>query len=313
MKYKSISLLALLCLCTACGNSKANSTSQNEVPADTITVFTLPTIPSMLNTPELRADFLVRHYWDNVNFSDTNYVHHPEVTEQAWVDYIDMIKLVPAKTADAAIKDLFAKTEKSKRSYLYLAELADKYLYDPNSPMRNEEAYISVLDALITSSILDDTEKIRPQGRRELAQKNRVGTKAIDFSYTLISGKKGTLYKISTPYTLLFINNPGCHACAETIEALKNAPAINQALSQKKVQILSLYTDEELDEWRKHLSDFPAAWINGYDDKQTISKKNLYDLKAIPTLYLLDQNKMVLLKDVTAEEIDQYLSKQNLE
>lgn len=309
MSNKLFSLLLPLYLCTACGNSKANSVSKADVPTDTITVFTLPSIPTMLNTPELRADFLVRHYWENINFADTNYVHHPEVTEQAWVDYIDILKIVPAKTADAAIKDVFTQAEKAKTSYLYLADLADKYLYDPNSPMRNEELYISVLDALIASPILDETEKIRPQGRRELAQKNRVGTKAIDFTYTLASGKKNTLYNLSAPYTLLFINNPGCHACAETIEALKNAPAISQSVSLKKVQILSLYPDEELDEWRKHISDFPAEWINGYDAQQIIKEKNLYDLKAIPTLYLLDKDKMVLLKDATTAEIEQYLSK----
>lgn len=309
MSNKLFSLLLPLYLCTTCGNSKANSVSKADVPTDTITVFTLPSIPTMLNTPELRADFLVRHYWENINFADTNYVHHPEVTEQAWVDYIDILKIVPAKTADAAIKNVFTQAEKAKTSYLYLADLADKYLYDPNSPMRNEELYISVLDALIASPILDETEKIRPQGRRELAQKNRVGTKAIDFTYTLASGKKNTLYNLSAPYTLLFINNPGCHACAETIEALKNAPAISQSVSQKKVQILSLYPDEELDEWRKHISDFPAEWINGYDAQQIIKEKNLYDLKAIPTLYLLNKDKMVLLKDATAMDIDQYLSK----
>lgn len=309
MNHKLFSLLLPLCFCTACSNSKANSASKADVSTDTITVFALPAIPSILNTPELRADFLVRHYWENINFADTNYVHHPEITEQAWVDYIDILKIVPAKTADAAIKDVFTQAEKAKTSYLYLADLADKYLYDPNSPMRNEELYISVLDALIASPILDETEKIRPQGRRELAQKNRVGTKAIDFTYTLASGKKSTLYALNVPYTLLFINNPGCHACSETIEALKNAPAINRAISQKQLQILSLYPDEELDEWKKHISDFPDAWINSYDAQQVIKEKNLYDLKAIPTLYLLDQNKVVLLKDVTAEEIEQYISK----
>lgn len=309
MKSKLFSLLIPLSLLTACNNSKASSVSTNEVPTDTITVFTLPAIPPMLNTPELRADYLVRHYWENVNFADTNYVHHPEITEQAWADYIDILKLVPAKNADAALKELFAQVEKTKTSYLYLAELADKYLYDPNSPMRNEELYISVLDALIATPILSDVEKIRPQARRELAQKNRAGTKAIDFTYTLASGKKSTLYALNAPYTLLFINNPGCHACAETIEALKNAPAINHAISRKELQILSLYPDEELDEWKRHLSDFPAAWINGYDAKQTIKEKNLYDLKAIPTLYLLDKDKKVLLKDVTTMEIEQYLSK----
>lgn len=309
MRNKSFSLLLLLCLCTACGNSKTQSASKLEEPADTITAFILPAIPPMLNTPELRADYLVRNYWKNVNFADTNYVHHPEVTEQAWVDYIDILKLVPAEKADAALKALFSQAEKAKTSYLYLAELADKYLYGPNSPIRNEELYISVLDALLATSILDDVEKIRPNARRELAEKNRVGTKAIDFTYTLASGKSSTLYALNAPYTLLFINNPGCHACIETIETLKSAPAITLAISQKKLQILSLYPDEELDEWRKHLSDFSNTWINGYDAKQTISEKNLYDLKAIPTLYLLDKDKTVLLKDVTAMDIELYLQK----
>jgi hypothetical protein len=37
----------------------------------------------------------------------------------------------------------------------------------------------------------------------------------------------------------------------------------------------------------------------------------LYDLKAIPTLYLLDGSKTVLLRDATLEEIEKYLIKYN--
>ena len=51
----------------------------------------------------------------------------------------------------------------------------------------------------------------------------------------------------------------------------------------------------------------PKEWINGYDKKLVIKEKNLYDLKAIPTLYLLDKDKKVLLKDATVAQIDQYL------
>ena len=261
----------------------------------------------MLNTPELRADYLARHYWDNVNFTDTNYIHHPEVTEQAWVNFIDILRLVPASTGDTALKTLFAQTEKEKKCYMYLTSLADKYLYDPNSPMRNEELYISVLDAMLKSSVMDDTEKIRPKARRELAQKNRVGTKALDFTYTLANGQQGNLYNIKAPYTLLFINNPGCHACTETIEGLKQAPIISQLIKEKKLIVLSIYPDEELDDWRKHLNEFPKEWINGYDKKFTIKEKQLYDLKAIPTLYLLNKEKTVLLKDATTQAIEEYL------
>ena len=58
---------------------------------DTIRVFTLPEIPSMLTAPEARADYLVNNYWKNVNFADPNYAKHSDLIEQAWVDYCDIL------------------------------------------------------------------------------------------------------------------------------------------------------------------------------------------------------------------------------
>ena len=261
----------------------------------------------MMTVPEQRADFLVKHYWDNVNFADTNYIHHPEVTEQAWADYCDILNHVPLETAQQAMRKTIERTNVDKKVFTYITDLADKYLYDPNSPMRNEEFYIPVLDAMLASPILEEIEKVRPKARRELAQKNRIGTKALNFNYTLASGAQGSLYQQKSDYTLLFINNPGCHACTETIEALKNAPVINQLLAQKKLIVLSIYPDEELDEWKKHLNEFPKEWINGYDKKFIIKEQQLYDLKAIPTLYLLNKDKTVLLKDAPVQAIEEYL------
>ena len=261
----------------------------------------------MLSTPELRADYLVRHYWENVDFADTTYLDHREVMEQAWVDYIDIMKLVPEETAISAIKQMYKDAEKKKKVFFFFTDLAEKYLYDPNSPMRNEELYIPVLDAMLESTVLDDTEKILPKGRRDLAEQNRPGRQAEDFTYTLVSGKSGTLYGVKANYTLLFINNPGCHACEEGIKELKQAPAINKEFEAGNLKILSVYPDEDKEEWERHLSDFPKEWINGYDKKLMIKEKNLYDLKAIPTLYLLDKNKKVLLKDAVVGQIEQYL------
>lgn len=303
---KYIYLLGTALLCTACGHAQA-SKEEKMVKKDTITRFVYPTIPEILESNEERAAYLAKHYWEQTNFADTNYVHHPEVTEQAWVDFIDLLDYVPPQTADEAIRNALERSEASRKCFLYLTELADKYLYDPNSPMRNEERYICVLDRMLASSLLSNDEKIRPQARRELAQRNRLGTSATDFTYTLASGRTGRLYDIRAAYTLLFINNPGCHACTETIQALKSAPSINRLQQEGKLKVLALYPDEELDEWQKHRDEFPSEWINGYDKKLVIKEKNLYDLKAIPTLYLLDAQKRVLLKDATAEEIENYL------
>jgi hypothetical protein len=280
--------ICILCFC-ACKSGNASSLNKNDVIQDTIKTFTLPAIPPMMTAPEQRADFLVKHYWDNVNFADTNYIHHPEVTEQAWADYCDILNHVPLETAQEAMRKTIEQTNVDKKVFTYITDLADKYLYDPNSPMRNEEFYIPVLDAMLASPLLEEIEKVRPKARRELAQKNRIGTKALNFTYTLASGAQGSLYQLKAEYLLLFINNPGCQACTETIEGLKNAPIINQLLQEKKLVLLSIYPDEELDEWKKHLSEFPNEWINGYDKKFTIKEEQVYDLKAIPTLYLLDK------------------------
>ncbi len=306
MNINIIPVLCFLLLCS-CKNGNASSQSTNETIQDTIKSITLPAIPAMMTAPEQRADFLVKHYWDNVNFADTNYIHHPEVTEQAWADYCDILNHVPLETAQEAMRKTIERTNVDKKVFTYITDLADKYLYDPNSPMRNEEFYIPVLDAMLDSPLLEEIEKVRPKARRELAQKNRIGTKALNFNYTLASGAQGSLYQLQAEYILLFINNPGCHACTETIDALKNAPIINQLLEQKRLTVLSIYPDEELDEWRKHLNEFPQEWINGYDKKFAIKEQQLYDLKAIPTLYLLNKEKTVLLKDATTQAVEEYL------
>lgn len=306
MNINIIPVLCFLLLCS-CKNGNASSQSTNETIQDTIKSITLPAIPAMMTAPEQRADFLVKHYWDNVNFADTNYIHHPEVTEQAWADYCDILNHVPLETAQEAMRKTIERTNVDKKVFTYITDLADKYLYDPNSPMRNEEFYIPVLDAMLDSPLLEEIEKVRPKARRELAQKNRIGTKALNFNYTLASGAQGSLYQLQAEYILLFINNPGCHACTETIDALRNAPIINQLLEQKRLTVLSIYPDEELDEWRKHLNEFPQEWINGYDKKFAIKEQQLYDLKAIPTLYLLNKEKTVFLKDATAQAVEEYL------
>lgn len=75
----------------------------------------------MMTAPEQQADFLVKHYWDNVNFADTNYIHHPEVTEQAWADYCDILNHVPLETAQEAMRKTIEQTNVDKK-------------YSPTSP-----------------------------------------------------------------------------------------------------------------------------------------------------------------------------------
>jgi len=61
--------------------------------------------------------------------------------------------------------------------------------------------------------------------------------------------------------------------------------------------VLAVYTDKDEMIWLDHLKEMPAGWIQGRDEDEYLYKNSVYDLKAIPTVYLLDKEKKVLLKD----------------
>ena len=263
----------------------------------------------MIREPEQQATWLLTHYWDDFNFSDTSYIHFPNILEQAFVDYIITLPYVKQKERDQSVKNTLTKAEKEEtgRMYEYFLELFDKYLYDPNSPYRSDESYLPVVAYILADQRTDPLEKTRSEYRLGMIMKNRLGEVASDFVYTLPSKKTGRLYGIKTDYTILTFYNPDCNACAQIMEEMKASPLINMMLNNKTLSILAFYPDEDTKIWEKHIPDIPKNWINAYDKGTTIKKDELYDLKAIPTLYLLDQDKKVLLKDADFPVVENWL------
>lgn len=307
---KSISIFILSLVFSACSGQSSDrpAAPQTAGPAQLAAPRLEPvSVPSMITDPAERAAYAVAHYWDRFDFRDTAYLHAPEVTEQALSDYIDLLNYVSPETAAASLSAMLTKAETEKKMFTYWGELYEKYLYDPNSPLRNEELFIPVLQTLLGSSRLDETEKIRPAYLLEQTLKNRVGEKAADFSYTLADGRKQTLYGTKADWLLLYFYNPDCHSCQETTGQLVSGLAVDRWAAEKGLKILAVYPDVDLAAWKAHLPAMPASWINGYNEGATVKEQEIYDLKAIPTLYLLNKEKKVVLKDVTFPQLEIFL------
>ena len=252
---------------------------------------------------------MVEHYWDHFDFTDTSYVHLPDVTEQAFTDFVYMLTNVPdtAIVRRAEVGVLRSAGDDSTM-LAYFVSLYEKYLYDPNSPMRSEKLYTPVLDALIASDKTTEADKVRFRYRRTMIDKNRIGGVATDFRYTLASGASAMMHGIRAEYTLLYFNNPGCEECRNTTAHLTSSPLFEGLLSRGMLKILALYPDEDVKQWHEKVTAMPSLWINAYDAGTVIRNKDLYDLRAIPCLYLLDRDKKVLLKDAPIEMVDRYLA-----
>lgn len=266
--------------------------------------FRLPDVPVTLTAPEDRAAYLSLHYWDHFDFADTSLISRPEITEQAFVDFISILPYTPK--AQEAVDTLFRRALADREMLYHFISLGDKYLYEPNSPMHDEELHILFLRALVNHPGLEETDRIRPRHLLEMALKNRPGDVATDFTVVCRDGRSRRLSDIKAGYVLVYFNDPDCEDCRRVKELLTLSPVVNDLLESGRLKLLSVCVEGKTPAWEK--AEFPAGWIDGYDADQRLTREQVYDLKAMPTLYLLDAEKRVILKDASFEQVEERLS-----
>lgn len=305
-KWISINLI-LICLLMISCHQQTNKQRESTPFKPENAGYQPPVIPLMLNSPEQKSAFLVEHYWDNFNFKDTSQLQDIAVQEQTFANFLAIITQVSPLKASHGIKILMNRAEISQNTSLFFYRIAEKYLYHPNSPLRNDSLYEKFLELACGSMVIDSVSKFRFQKQYGMSQRNKPGHKAADFNFTLKNGSTSTLYHIKARFLLLYFYNPECAECKVIRGKIVQSKLISLLEGKGLLRILSVYTDKELNLWKNHYSELPGSWINGYDNGTVIQQKDLYDLKAIPSLYLLGGDKTVLLRDATFEQIEGYL------
>src|SRR5690606_32921875 len=141
----------------------------------------------------------------------------------------------------------------------------EHYLYDANSPMRNDVYYEQVLEVLLQSRWLDEADTYRFRERLILVRRNKVDTQALDFKFQRVDGSVSTLYDGRAPFTLLMFYEPGCSHCEAVIEQLQSTPGFQELTNKGTLDVLAVYALGERSIWEKYQPHIPASWMNGFD------------------------------------------------
>ncbi len=299
---RNIVLLLLALITVGCGGQKPKKA---ETTKSQIVNFRR-VMPPAQATPEAQFQYMVDHYWDRFDFSDTLFIERVDSVQmmQALAEYIS--SYVGPYNGEP-IRKLMKKASTSRKMLDYFVAMTEKLFHDPNSPLRSDELYIPVLEAQINAPFYDEYEKLAPQYDLDLASQNRILKSANDFKYTTASGRTYNLYSLKADFILIYINNPGCPMCRLLQQQIEDSPLLNQLIDSGVLKVLALYPDQDITLWKAH--PLPKKWINGYDKGCLIEKNRTYDLRAIPALYLLDKDKKVLIKDSTSiPQLEQMLN-----
>ena len=84
---------------------------------------------------------------------------------------------------------------------------------------------------------------------------------------------------------------------------------MTELVKRGELKVLAMYIDEDLTAWRENSGKYPNEWIYAYDHNLVLRDNNIYGLRAIPSLYLLDKEKRVILKDAPVGDIISYFVK----
>ena len=289
MRRTGIVIAVGLVLTLSCANRGARSAKQVSTTKVDSVNFTMVQPPAILEDNAQRLDFAITHFWDKLS---------PECyRQQVEGQFANWIWISEQVGRKKACESLIKAYEKSPEVIL---ELAEKYLYDPQSPYRDEDIY-----GALAAYVGGDLQKIA-----RLCALNAVGTKAADFIIEDARGRHFSLYNVKAKFTLLFFSNPYCNACKEIIDALKSSEQVTNALETGELAVVNMYVDEDLEQWRSYLKAYPKSWKSGFDPTFTLQDSEKYNIRAIPSLYLLDENKVVLLKDAPLEKVMSRLEKE---
>ena len=277
--------------------------------------------PAMMEDPQDRADYMALNMWNGLADPSRTYpcdsllvsgVRKADV-EQKFANWVQVLGMSSRHVAEKSVGRLYDRSlacemkDTSSNVFETFASLVEKYLFNPNSPMRDEDLYGAYASRLAAYEGYTEVQKGKYARDARLCALNKVGSKATDFRFADRRGKMRTLYGVKAPYTLLFFSNPGCEACMSIINVLKDDPQISGMISSGRLKVLNIYIDEDLDAWRSYMPIYPEEWYNGFDPDFVIRNETLYNVRAIPSLYLLDSEKTVLLKDAPENRMFEYL------
>lgn len=263
----------------------------------------VPDIPDSITDPQRRADFALQHFWDEADFTDSRWAVDSATVEQNFSNFAYLIPYGTEEAAKSAVATLLKKAAANKSAFNLMLYTADKYLFDPNSPMLNEKTYSYFLTSLITMPQVSSTKKELYKYQLEAIRLNAPGTTANDFDFEDRKEKKMSLLAMPhTKYTVLGFYDPDCDHCKEIIAAMRDSDILNKAIKNHEVQIAMIYSGDNRALWDETKDSMPLDWTIGYD-LTGVEDSDLYINRASPTLYLLDKDFKVLAKDIPVQAL----------
>lgn len=250
-----------------------------------------------------------QHFFDNFDLADDALIRLPRPMYQEKInEYLDKLYAPQADTLKGALKRVIALAKKNQETYKYAVWVATLKFQNPEI-MGLDEVFVFINDTYFASGEMDfwanDAMRKNLKDHADRLRKSLIGQKGANLVMQDINFKPRALYDIRNKYTVLYIFDPDCGSCK------KETPKLVDFYNRKKwdLEVFAVSADTSMAKMRDYIKEMNMKWITVNGPRTYVGPyQDLYDANTTPTLYVLDNQKMIIGKKIPAEKLDDFLT-----
>ena len=282
-----------------------------------------PIIPADYQSNDtLRYRYFLDHYWDNIDVTDKRIVHTPVYHNKLNHFFKKMIPQHPdtiCKYAHKLIDQMDPESDLFKYTVHYVT-----YNYETSNIMGMDAVFVCMAQKYYCPADesgafwLDSTKLVDLCEKANKLEPLLMGKKAPRIILADTSEQNWVdFYQLPQKYNLLIFWDPDCGHCKKQIPKLQK---LYTELKEKNVDVefIGYGTNLENEDWKKFIKNKKLNWINLSDfpdanenpttylfekrvtDLKSLNFRKTYDIFSTPQVYLVDQNKEIIGKQLDA-------------
>ncbi|TVR76579.1 MAG: DUF5106 domain-containing protein [Chitinophagaceae bacterium] len=267
----------------------------------------IPEVPEGEDPQMFRYQYYKTHFFDKVDFSDSRLLRTP-IFHSKIVQYIE--RLTPQhpdsliQTADYLVEKARANKDIFRHVVVHITSTFERHKI-----MGMDAVFVHMVENYYSGDQafwMDEARLLRIRDRASTLKPLLIGKKAQNIRLQDTNGNWHSLLDVDADYTVLYFWDPDCGHCRRSTPKLKT---MYDELNEDGVEIFAVTTERELEKWKNYVDEHNLNWINVADPDFRSNFRNHYDINATPVVFLLDENKKIIAKNLGVEQLHEYLKR----
>jgi len=255
--------------------------------------------------------YYYKHFWDNIDLNEERFIYSPWL-EPKLNQYITKLTMQHPDSINKTADWLIAASSKNKHTKRYVVQYITN-LYAESNLMSSEAVYVHLIENYYTTENawwIDETTLYRMKMRAKAVTPLLLGKKIPNLILKDQEGNIQNLANKNDKYSVLFFYDPTCGTCKKHAPIMEE---VRQKFAANGVKFWGIALDidnseEGIQKWKDFIAEKGMqAWVNVADltGEQVLLAK--YDVRKTPTIYVLDEQKEIILKRLGAEQLEEIL------